>query len=267
MTLQEQMAQSGFTPTQRALDADAYIASRNPQDHPDEFSFLGSMGYTYTGPARFYSSGTEYTTFLNSQASSTPFQNATEVAKAIDANPKIPTGEGIFAPIGSSQNTSTTNNGMLTGQSQNTATSTTTNTGTGAGANANNTSSQISRASVADINALYQKYLGRDARQSGLDYWRSTGEYADRGIQNLDDIEYNISISDEAIEYAQKQKQQQENTNVTINPATFTSSPPQGLTYNRPQLPSTAPAPSVKNVDYVKMLRGALADSLFKDLV
>ena len=47
----------------------------------------------------------------------------------------------------------------------------------------------------------------------------------------------------------------------------FTAMTPQVPQYNPVQLPSVAPAPSVKNVDYVKLLRGRLVNSLFKDLI
>ena len=47
----------------------------------------------------------------------------------------------------------------------------------------------------------------------------------------------------------------------------FTGMAPQGLSYSATSLPSTAPAPSVKNIDYVKLLRGWLTNSLFKDLI
>ena len=273
MSLKDKMAQSGFTPTQRALDADAFIASRNPQDNPDEFTFLGSMGYVYTGPASFYTSGSEYTAWLNSQLGNKPFKDATDVARAIDANPKIPKGTGIFAPIGGVTDTA----GMLTSQTPDKPKEV-----------VPDEPPKETRASVADINALYQKYLGRDAKQSGLDYWRSTGEYADRGIQSLEDIEYNISISKEAQDRAAAQQQTDvgtttvpsgtttvpsgtttvpSGTTTVPSGSTFTPSTPQGLTYTPVSLPSVAPAPSVQNVDYVKMLRGALANSLFKDLV
>jgi hypothetical protein len=125
------------------------------------------------------------------------------------------------------------------------------------------------RASIEDVTRLYQEYLGRNPLQTGLDYWRSTGQYADRPIESLADIAYNISISPEAQEYAVTQAQTGTGaiTGGSVGGASFTPGTPQGLSYTPMQLPSVAPAPSVQNVDYVKMLRGALTNSLFKDLV
>ena len=45
----------------------------------------------------------------------------------------------------------------------------------------------------ADINALYQQYLGRDAKQGGLDYWM--GDIANGS--SLDEVAYNIQQSQE----------------------------------------------------------------------
>lgn len=54
-----------FTPSQKALEADAYIASTSPETHPDKYTFLGTVGWVYTGPERFDTSLTEYTAFVN----------------------------------------------------------------------------------------------------------------------------------------------------------------------------------------------------------
>ena len=48
------------------------------------------------------------------------------------------------------------------------------------------------------INALYKQYLGRDAEKAGMDYWLSSLEAG----ASLADVEYNISISNEAQNYA-----------------------------------------------------------------
>ena len=57
------------------------------------------------------------------------------------------------------------------------------------------------RVSAEDINALYQKYLGRDAEQAGLDYWRSEGDYADNPVLSYEAIEASIANSDQAQQY------------------------------------------------------------------
>ena len=71
----------------------------------------------------------------------------------------------------------TTNNGMLTGTDENL---------TFGGESGNGITEQ-------DINNLYLNLLGRDAKQSGLDYWMGDVE---RGA-TLDDIEFNIKQSEE----------------------------------------------------------------------
>ena len=365
----EKMAQAGFTPSQRALEADEYIKGRNRFDHPDEFQYVGSSvggpdGYMYIGPARFYTSGTEYAGWLNSGLGGERYADGNAVAQAIDDNPAVP--EGPFGPITTyNAQTSNNNDGMLTGQQEPDRTTQIpsfcpsgfeypdgtcvpmeqTQAATGGNNNTPPPPAQPTRASVADVNALYQKYLGRDARPEGLDYWRSTGQYADRPIESLDQIAYNISISKEAQNYAASQQDSTSASapseqptrasiedvvklyqqylgrnplqkgldywrstgsyadrpiesldkiayNISISPeaqeyaasqaqtdtgaftggvnvggGSFTPGTPQGLSYTPMQLPSVAPAPSVQNVDYVKMIRGALTNSLFKDLV
>lgn len=361
----EKMAQAGFTPSQRALEADEYIKSRNRFDNPDEFQYVGSSvggpdGYMYIGPARFYTSGTEYAGWLNSGLEGERYADGNAVAQMIDDNPAVP--KGPFGPITTyNAQTSSDTSGMLTPDRTTQIPSFCPSgfeypDGTcvpmdkvHAATSSNNTTSGSTatppppagptRASEADVNALYQKYLGRDAEQAGLDYWRSEGQYADRGIPSLEDIEYNISISPEAQAYAASQQdststqtrasieditrlyqkylgrnplqkgldywrstgeyadrgvaslediaynisispeaqeyaasQEQTGTGaftggVNVGGGSFTPGTPQGLSYTPMQLPSVAPAPSVQNVDYVKMIRGALTNSLFKDLV
>ena len=55
-----------YVPSQQALAADAYIASTSPETHPDEYTYYPGYGNTYTGPMGFYTSGTEYNSWLNS---------------------------------------------------------------------------------------------------------------------------------------------------------------------------------------------------------
>ena len=61
-------------------------------------------------------------------------------------------------------------------------------------------------ATEAEINALYQQYLGRDAEQSGLNYWGRKGEYSDLAPLTLAEIEWNIANSTEAQNYAESQE-------------------------------------------------------------
>jgi hypothetical protein len=72
-------------------------------------------------------------------------------------------------------------------------TETTTNSGMLTGANENLTFGGGSSITEQDINGLYLNLLGRDAKQSGLDYWMGDVE---RGA-TLDDIEFNIKQSEE----------------------------------------------------------------------
>lgn len=125
------------------------------------------------------------------------------------------------------------------------------------------TPTPTSEVTTDDIFALYQQYLGRNPELAGLNYWLTSGG-------TLADLEYNISMSPEAQEYAASQAQTGTGAftgGVNVGGGSFTPGTPQGLSYTPMQLPSVAPAPSVQNVDYVKMLRGALTNSLFKDLV
>ena len=355
MTFYEEMAQAGFTPSQRALEADEYIKSRNRFDHPDEFQYVGSSvggpdGYMYIGPARFYTSGTEYAGWLNSGLGGERYADGNAVAQAIDDNPAVP--KGPFGDITTyNSQTSSNNNGMFTGQQEpdrttqvasfcpsgfeypdgtcvpkeQTQNATSGNNNT-SGSTTTSAPAQSTGPTAAQVNALYQQYLGRDAEQAGLDYWMNSGG-------TLADLEYNISISDEAQKYATNQQDTSSTPaptsevttdaifglyqqylgrnpelaglnywlnsggtladleyNISISPeaqkyaasqaqtgtgvltggssgASFTPGTPQGLSYTPMQLPSVASAPSVQNVDYVKMLRGALTNSLFKDLV
>jgi len=94
-------------------------------------------------------------------------------------------GEGTVA----SQNVGETPDLVIPGG----VTETTTNSGMLTGANENLTFGGGSSITEQDINGLYLNLLGRDAKQSGLDYWMGDVE---RGA-TLDDIEFNIKQSEE----------------------------------------------------------------------
>ena len=349
MTFYEEMAQAGFTPSQRALEADEYIKGRNRFDHPDEFQYVGSSvggpdGYMYIGPARFYTSGTEYAGWLNSDIGGEQYADGNAVAQAIDNNPAIPDApSGMFtgqqAPDRTTQIPSFCPSGFeypdgtcVPIEQTQAATSGNNNTG---GSTNTPPPAEPTGPTAEQVNALYQQYLGRDAEQAGLDYWMNSGgtladleynismspeaqEYMGANIPDpvadsfpteettptnevttdaifalyqqylgrnpelaglnywltsggtLADLEYNISMSPEAQEYAASQAQTNTGAftgGVNVGGGSFTPGTPQGLSYTPQQLPSVAPAPSVQNVDYVKMIRGALTNSLFKDLV
>ena len=356
----EKMAQAGFTPSQRALEADEYIKSRNRFDHPDEFQFVGSSvggpdGYIYIGPARFYTSGSEYAAWLNSGLGQGPesYADGNAVAQAIDDNPAVP--ESPLGPVTEYPSSGplppsfyNTNTGMFTGeQAPNNTTQTpaaTSTTQTPAATSGNNNTggstnttppAQPTGPTAAQVNALYQQYLGRDAEQAGLDYWMNSGgtladleynismspeaqeykgetgpttvvdtfptgettptnevttdaiyalyqQYLGRNPElaglnywlnsggTLANLENNISMSPEAQQYAASQAQTGTGVltgGVNIGGGSFTPGTPQGLSYSPMQLPSVAPAPSVQNVDYAQMIRGALTNSLFQGLV
>ena len=156
--MQDAISAGRFTPSKLALEADAYIRSTSPETHPDQYTFLGSMGYVYTGPAAIYTSASEYTAWVNSE-----LNDAFDAPADIEPTPPPPPPEPVVTNVI---------------------------TGSGLGDRSDAITSE-------DVNALYQKYLGRDAEQAGLDYWMQSIE----GGASLEDVEYNISISPEAQQF------------------------------------------------------------------
>ena len=65
MSYESDIESGRFVPSQKALEADAFIASTSPETHPDKYTFLGTMGWVYTGPERFDTSLTEHTGWVN----------------------------------------------------------------------------------------------------------------------------------------------------------------------------------------------------------
>ena len=65
MSYESDIASGRFVPSQKALKADAFIASTSPETHPDKYTFLGTVGWVYTGPERFDTSRTEHTGWVN----------------------------------------------------------------------------------------------------------------------------------------------------------------------------------------------------------
>jgi len=160
--MQDAISAGRFAPSKLALEADAYIRSTSPETHPDQYTFLGSMGYVYTGPAAIYTSASEYTAWVNSE-----LDDAFDAPPGTEPTPPPPPPGPVL-----------------------------TNVIAGSGIGDTET-----RVSVEDINALYQEYLGRDAEQAGLDYWRSEGDYADNAVMSYEAVEASIANSAEAQQY------------------------------------------------------------------
>ena len=66
MSYESDIESGAFTPSDEALAVDKYIASTSPETHPDEYTFLGTLGYAYTGPMGMKSSRSEHTAWVNS---------------------------------------------------------------------------------------------------------------------------------------------------------------------------------------------------------
>lgn len=156
--MQDAISAGKFTPSKLALEADAYIRSTSPETHPDQYTFLGGMGNVYTGPAAIYTSASEYTSWVNSQLA-----DAFDAPPGTEPTPPPPPPASVVTNVI---------------------------TGSGIGETPDDVTEQ-------DINALYQQYLGRDAKQAGLDYWMQSIESGAK----LEDVEYNISISNEAKQF------------------------------------------------------------------
>lgn len=190
--MQDAISAGKFTPSKLALEADAYIRSTSPETHPDQYTFLGSMGNVYTGPAAIYTSASEYTSWVNSQ-----------LADAFDAPPDA---EPTPPPPPPAPVVTSVITGSGIGDTE-------------------------TRVSVEDINALYQEYLGRDAEQAGLDYWRSEGDYADNAVMSYETVEASIANSAEAQQYQLDQadllgdttSDDAGSTDTTADPLTVTS--------------------------------------------
>jgi len=146
---------------------------------------------------------------------------------------------------------------------------------------------------AADVNALYNQYLNRDAEEAGLNYWLNS---LNTGT-SMEDVVYNIMQSDEYKSLQDQSTTPTTTTNTNSNsnapvltaaglasalsmlipqpeptpPAktsvmgpssggSFSPAPIQGLNFSSPEL---APIGSSNKIDYVKQIRAGL----FKDLV
>ena len=144
--------------------------------------------------------------------------------------------------------------------------------------NASSNTSSAPQYTAADVNALYNQYLNRDADEAGLNYWLNS---LNSGA-SMQDVIYNIIQSDE---YKTLQGNGSDENVLTaaglanalsmlipqsgppppsvVGPSSggsFNTAPVQRLSFSNPEL---APIRSSNQIDYVKQMRAGL----FKDLV
>jgi len=278
-----------FTPSKEALEADAFIASTSPETHPDKYTFLGTMGWVYTGPERFDTSMTEHVAWVNRGLGDSGFGGRagafTDIYDDPDPQPSSPpsfnymTDEELaeyneandtnFSGNYLSTNPNTGEPGMWTwdpqagwrDDTQWTGPRTTYEDGTPI------TSFGDVRDGVFDDSDETDQYgnpVGTVYAGGNPCFDENTGTY-DRSIPGCENAGPDPSPAPPA-----------DGTTTGTTPfvnigspvgGAFTGMAPQGLSYSATALPSTAPAPSVKNVDYVKLLRGWLTNSLFKDMI
>jgi hypothetical protein len=282
MSYESDIASGRFVPSQKALEADAFIASTSPETHPDKYTFLGTMGWVYTGDERFDTSLTEHTGWVNRNLGDSGFGGRagafTDIYDDPDPQPSDPpsfnymTDEELdeyneandtnFSGNYLSTNPNTGEAGMWTWDPQ---------------------------AGWRDDT----QWTGPKTTYEDDTPIPSFGDVRDGVFDDSDDdlpIQPLPMCDDpSAINYGESgickfppaapTPSPDAPTNGTTTGAppfvnigstvggAFTGMAPQGLSYSATSLPSTAPAPSVKNIDYVKLLRGWLTNSLFKDLI
>ena len=105
------------------------------------------------------------------------------------------------------------------------------------------------------INALYKEYLGRDAEKAGMDYWLSSLEAG----ASLADVEYNISISNEAQNYVVKQ--QLDKTNLSTSSSSNVTAAEEQLAT---ALNLVANAPDTMNLGVAAILNDTRPDPVIK---
>jgi hypothetical protein len=57
--------EEGFVPSDSSIETEQRISAKNPQDNPDDFTWVNSMGWVYTGDDRHSTASSEYTSWLN----------------------------------------------------------------------------------------------------------------------------------------------------------------------------------------------------------
>lgn len=240
MSYESDIASGRFVPSQKALEADAFIASTSPETHPDKYTFLGTMGWVYTGPERFDTSLTEHTGWVNRNLGSSGFGGRAGSFKDVydDPDPQPPVDD---TPDNSDE------------------------------MDPRPVCNEVGAINFGEVGECLNRYgdpFGT-VYAGGPCFDETTGTY-DRSKMGCEDSPPDPPPDGTVPEAP---------TNGTTTGAppfvnigspvggAFTGMAPQGLSYSATALPSTAPAPSVKNVDYVKLLRGWLTNSLFKDMI
>ena len=206
-----------YVPSQQALAADAYIASTSPETHPDEYTYYPGFGHTYTGPMAHYTSGTEYNTWLNSSLGGSMFGSGQQVANSQNNNPYIQSinTQALLNAFPDAQDTATylsdTNFPDLNPNQVGTvnpigpapepwsSSNVITNINTDDAIvppplpPPNPNTASTPQYTAADVNALYNQYLNRDAEEAGLNYWLNS---LNTGT-SMEDVVYNIMQSNE----------------------------------------------------------------------
>jgi hypothetical protein len=268
MSYESDIASGRFVPSQKALEADAYIASTSPETHPDEYTFLGTVGWVYTGPERFDTSRTEHTGWVNRNLGSSGFGGRAGAFTDIydDPDPQPAAQPPSFNYM---------------------------------------TDEELADYNEANDTNFSGNYLSTHPQtgEAGMWTWDPQAgwrddtqwigprtEYEDgTPVTSFEDVRDGV-FDDPQEPVADSPTTTADDTPAapiasaapadgTTTPAppfvnigspvggAFTGMAPQGLSYSATALPSTAPAPSVKNIDYVKLLRGWLTNSLFKDMI
>ena len=220
MSYESDIASGRFVPSQKALEADAFIASTSPETHPDKYTFLGTMGWVYTGDERFDTSLTEHTGWVNRNLGDSYFGAGSSAG--------TPT-SGTFKDIYDDPNPPPTSqddpNPPPTSQ--------------------DDPAPADDSKSIDEICAGPIPEPGTFARQS-----------YDR---------YCVSPTDPIVETPVAPTLPSTATTAGSSGGVFTGMAPKGLSYSRQEAPSMIS--SAPKVDYIKLLRGFLTESLFRDYI
>lgn len=289
MSYESDIASGRFVPSQKALEADAFIASTSPETHPDKYTFLGTMGWVYTGPERFDTSLTEHTGWVNRNLGSSGFGGRAGAFTDIydDPNPQPASQPPSFnymtdeelADYNEANDTNFSGNYLSTHPQTGEAGMWTWDPQAGWRDDTQWTGPRTEYEDGTPITSF------EDVRDGVFD--DSDDDFPIQALPMCEDpraINYGESgickfppaTEDPGAPADDTPAPPTDGTTTGAPPfvnigspvgGAFTGMAPQGLSYSATSLPSTAPAPSVKNVDYVKLLRGWLTNSLFKDMI